>query len=98
MTEHRLKTARGAFAALLSGDKRAEYRRDDRDPSYRPGDVLRLCEWSEEDGFTGREILAVVTHCQRGPFVPEGYVMLSIHIDHERRIFELMEELRQRRP
>lgn len=44
MTTHELKTWPDPFAAIVSGRKRFEYRRDDR--GYAIGDSLRLREWT----------------------------------------------------
>lgn len=78
MTTHDLKTWPESFAAVLSGAKTYEIRRDDR--GFAVGDRLRLREWDPEwrteryfigDGeavtsepphYTGREIIVEITH------------------------------------
>lgn len=45
MTTHDLKVHPPYFAALADGTKTFEARKDDRDPLYAVGDVLRLREW-----------------------------------------------------
>lgn len=73
---HELKTAPSAFCHVIDGTKTAEYRKDDR--GFSVGDVLWLREWSQAFGYTGREATAVITHITRGPWVPEGFAMLSM--------------------
>jgi hypothetical protein len=94
---HELKTWPSQFLALSTGDKLAEFRKNDRD--FRVGDTLVLCEWipghaqSERYGdedpapgrYTGNQLRARVTHIVSGtetPFgIPPGYVMMSIHLE-----------------
>lgn len=65
MREHKLKTWPGPFAAVLSGAKLYEIRRDDRD--FAVGDVLLLREWKPCSGrYTGREIKRRVTYMTKG--------------------------------
>jgi hypothetical protein len=78
-----LKTWPQSFEPTWRGEKRAEFRIADRE--FAVGDTLLLREWvpgrgGGEDGYTGREIEAVVTHILLGPDfgIPEGYAMLSI--------------------
>lgn len=89
---HHLKCWPEPFVALLSGDKTAEFRKDDRD--YRVGDTLVLQEWNpklmlDSQGlapgyrpgrYTGREIRRIVTHAIYGPAfgIPQGYCMMSL--------------------
>ena len=75
MRTHELKTWPEPFAAVLSGAKTYEIRKDDR--GYMVGDVLVLKEWEPEeewvgghrmmpqagyDGYTGRTLRRVVTY------------------------------------
>lgn len=94
MTVHELKIWPDSFAALVAGDKKAEFRENDRD--FRVGDVLVLKEWvprryaltkrmeteSYIDHYTGDELRATVTHILDGLTnnfgVPPGYVVMSI--------------------
>lgn len=73
---HELKTWPEFFWPLLNGKKTAEYRKNDR--NFAIGDTLRLREWSPDDGYSGREACAVVTHITDGELMPAGYVMLSL--------------------
>lgn len=75
---HSLKIAPEPFEAVKRDLKTAEYRRDDREPRFEVGDVLLLREWTEDEGYTGRRTMRVVTHVARGPFIPDGYAMLSL--------------------
>lgn len=83
MKTHELKCWPEPFAAILSGAKRCEWRRDDR--GFATGDFLRLREWrvtdwqAGGDGYTGQELRAVVTHILRDACdVPPGFVVMSI--------------------
>lgn len=78
MKIHHLKTWPEYFRAVVSGAKKVEIRKDDRD--FRVDDVLCLEEYDINTGkFTGEKITVKVTHCLRGqPWVPDGYVAMSI--------------------
>jgi hypothetical protein len=77
MTVHELRTWPEPFALTWEGVKTAEFRADDRD--FAEGDRLRLREYDPaRDAYSGRWIEADVTCCTRGPFVPRGFVMLSL--------------------
>ena len=75
---HDLKILPHYFEAVKRGDKRFELRENDRD--YKEGDVLRLREWSEFIGYSGREITVQVTYMLRGPGfgLREDYCILSL--------------------
>jgi hypothetical protein len=76
---HELKIWPVAFAAVWSGHKTAEFRKHDRD--FNVGDVLCLREYDEEsDLYTGREVIATLTHMQKGFGIPEEFIMLSFQI------------------
>lgn len=85
--EHELKVHARFFSALADGRKPFEVRRDDQEPPYRVGDVLRLreCEWNPPEwlgvavgwlmctqGYTGREVRRRVTYVLRHADFPEG--------------------------
>ena len=70
---HDLKAWPEPFAAMLSGRKTYEIRRDDR--SFMVGDELRLREWdpspwsgtlSSARGYTGRELRGLIVHKSHG--------------------------------
>ena len=78
---HDLKVWPVFFAALASGDKTFELRRDDR--GFAVGDRLRLREWSPSaECYTGREVSRVVTYKLSGPSVvggiADGYCVLGL--------------------
>lgn len=75
---HALKLLPEYFADVKTGTKTFELRKDDR--GFKVGDVLRLKEWSEPTGFTGKQELRVVTSVLRGPVygLADGFVILSI--------------------
>lgn len=89
MAVHELKTWPEPFAAVRSGDKRHEVRRDDR--GFAVGDTLRLREWDPAAAsfdlgtrgrYTGRVERVRVTYLTRGPEwgVPAGMVVMSIRL------------------
>lgn len=80
MMIHDLKILPVHFQAVERGEKRAELRKWDR--SFDTGDTLRLREWTEADGYTGRQIDVRVVHiCNVHEYAP-GYVMLSFFLLH----------------
>ena len=78
MTTYELKVYPTHFAAVQSGAKRAEIRRDDR--GYAVGDVLVLREFEPGVGaLTGRYVEVRVTHVLRGfEGLAPGFAALSI--------------------
>lgn len=76
---HVLKTWPDAFRALWSGDKRFEYRLNDR--GFAVGHDLELLEYDPHNNeFSGRSILARVTWIAEGKFgIPAGYCVMSIY-------------------
>ncbi len=82
--DHRLKIRQEHFIDVSIGNKRAEFRRNDRD--YRVGDTLILCEYGSfpwidvEEGFSGEETPVQVTHITDLSEWAPGYVMLSISL------------------
>lgn len=81
---HSLKTWPEPFAAVLRGDKTAEFRKNDR--GFAAGDELVLMEWAPNPSlraggeYTGRAIapLRVTDVRAGGQFgIPDGYAMLS---------------------
>lgn len=79
MSTHVLKTWPEPFAAIVRGDKTAEFRKDDR--GYEVGDTLALHEWDPTtEAYSGRIRAVEVTDIRRGGAfgIPDGYAMLSI--------------------
>lgn len=78
---HELRTLPEYFLRVADGTKSFEVRRDDR--IYAVGDRLWLREWSEDQGYSGRDQWAVVTYIlQGGQFgVEPGYVVLAIRLE-----------------
>ena len=75
---HKLKTWPEYFQAVRSGKKNFEIRKNDRD--YQVDDTLILEEYDPATGYTGEIPLKLeVTYIlDKQPFVPEGYVCMSI--------------------
>ena len=76
---HELKIYPKYFAAVLSGAKTFEIRKNDRD--YQVGDMLLLREWDNIE-YSGRTIRAEITYIMRDDFIgiAEGCVALGIKI------------------
>ncbi|NSV01869.1 DUF3850 domain-containing protein [Enterococcus faecalis] len=74
VTVHELKILPEYFSAIVSGEKRFEIRKNDR--NYKVGDILRLMKY-EDDNFTGdvhvSEITYITDFAQQ-----DGYVVLGI--------------------
>ena len=73
---HELKTAPAPFICVSLDQKRAEFRKNDRD--FKVLDTLILREYDIFHGYTGSYELRYITHIQEGFGIPDGYVMLSI--------------------
>lgn len=76
---HELKTWPEYFALVENNTKTFEVRRNDR--HFKTGDTLILKEWSVTEGYTGKQIEAVVTYVFRGGNLgglQPGFVVLSI--------------------
>jgi hypothetical protein len=69
--EHELKTWPVYFDAISFGGKRFEVRRDDR--PFSTGDTVRLREWDEAKGYSGRQLMFRIGYVLRG-FLPEHVV------------------------
>jgi len=84
MALHELKCWPIPFAAVSSGAKTFEFRKNDR--NFRMGDTLLLREWipsacRNRDGeYTGGQLRFRVTYLLAGPSfgVPTGYCVMSI--------------------
>ena len=80
---HTLKCDAKPFGAVWDGTKRAEIRFNDR--GFQVGDVLVLRETEGLTGhgepvYTGREIMAPITHMQGGYGLQETLVVLSLRV------------------
>jgi hypothetical protein len=77
---HLLKIHPGPFAAVASGRKGHELRRDDR--GFQVGERLLLQEWDLAHGYTGREMLRTIAHITRNGSACWGllddYVVLGL--------------------
>ena len=80
MKIHELKTWPRFFQAVWDGRKTLEIRKNDR--AYQVGDILLLQEWEPDlCEYTGLVVACKVTHIvNEQPFVPEGYVAMSIRV------------------
>jgi hypothetical protein len=78
MTTHTVKCWPEHFAPLLSGEKTAELRLNDR--AYAVGDLLINAEWEPMTRtYSGRETCHRITHIvSDGPWLVAGYVLLSL--------------------
>lgn len=79
MMTHELKVWPEYFGALWRAEKRFEVR-ERRDRDFQVGDRLRLREWSEATGHSGREIEAEVTYVLEGGIfgVAPGHCVMSL--------------------
>ncbi|MBP2850544.1 DUF3850 domain-containing protein [Dickeya oryzae] len=78
---HDLKIGPMYYAEVLSGRKKAEFRKNDRD--YQCGDLLVLREWEGE--YTGNKLIVKITHILPIENLISGcgdWVMLSIDTAH----------------
>ena len=81
---HDLEISPRFFGDIVSGEKRCEIRRNDRD--YRVGDLLLLREYDQKGGgrYTGQSVLVRVTHIVHESSISEfnllapGCVVMSI--------------------
>jgi hypothetical protein len=77
MTTHELKTWPIYFAALASGRKTFELRRNDR--NFVEGDQLRLREWNPDtESYTGAEIECSVSYVLTGNGLCDGFAALGL--------------------
>ena len=76
--EHELKTWPMYFEAVRSGKKPFEIRENDR--RFQIGDTLRLLEWDESSGFTGRDLRRSITYALDDSFwgISTGFVCLGL--------------------
>lgn len=79
MTKHHIKCSPLYFQPMVDGDKRFEYRENDRD--YKVGDMLVIEEYSIfTDKYTGRNIWFDITFIFQGDLgLPDGYCIMSLN-------------------
>jgi hypothetical protein len=78
---HCIKTWPEFFRAVVTGDKTAELRKNDR--GYEVGDCLCLQEFNPNKGdYTGEMVCAWVTHIIHGPAfgLADGHCMMSLRV------------------
>jgi hypothetical protein len=80
---HELKTEPPYFELIRTHQKTFEVRRNDR--KFKVGDVLQLKEFipatvmhRKDEGFTGRELSALVTLIYQGKGIDPDYVVMQI--------------------
>lgn len=74
---HRLKIKTEHYQAVIAGKKNFEIRKNDR--SFTVGDSILLLEWSEKAGYTGKEVMRMITYILSKPIygLKQGYCILS---------------------
>lgn len=80
MKEIHVKIKREYFSGVLSGNKKAEFRINDR--NYKAGDLLFLNEIKDCGAYTGRFVKTLITDvCDVSSFCgSENMVMISIEV------------------
>lgn len=76
MKIHELKTWPEFFKDVISGAKTFELRKDDR--GFRAGDILWLREWTQKEGYTGRETKRKILYVLSGLGLEKGYVCMAL--------------------
>lgn len=73
---HELKILPEHFQPVVDGVKLAELRKNDRD--FKIGDYLKLREWSDVGGYSGKIVVRKIIHiADVGAYLP-GFVLLSM--------------------
>lgn len=86
MRVHELKTWKMSFEAVLSDEKRFEFRKGDR--NFRVGDMLWLREYCPFSGeYSGRSVHRMVTHLS----FAGGFVIMSLQTPTEAEAAESVE-------
>lgn len=87
---HEIKVSSDYFYSIVSGDKKATVRVNDRD--YKVGELLLKNEVDKNDRFTGNSILLEITHILKDEkFLPSPLVMMSFDVlivDKDKKIME----------
>jgi len=78
MKIHELRTWSEYYWKIVKGEKKWEYRINDR--NFKPGDILFLREYSPETGnYTGEGIIVMIERIWNGlPGMPADYCILDI--------------------
>lgn len=98
MQDNNIKIQSEYFEAVLRGEKRAEWRKNDRD--YKEGDIYTLNEVGADRRLTGRSVQIRITHVvYGGKFeMPKDYCMFSfVRTDEDERCAVLERALQQSR-
>ena len=74
--KHKLKIFPAFFDAVVSGEKNFEVR-DNNDRGFKHGDIVRLCEFTKEGMYTGREIEKRITYVSNYGQL-DGYVVFGM--------------------
>lgn len=80
---HELKSWPKYFERVLSGSKRCEIRRNDRE--FKIGDFIHLREWSKEsEAYTARELLVRITDLSPGGQfgIDPDFCVMSVVLPH----------------
>jgi hypothetical protein len=84
---HDLKCWPASYRAIVSGRKRFEFRKDDRTPAFRSGDVVCLHEFDptaaisgdgDVRGFTGKKLVMFIGFVERSATMPDGWCGFEI--------------------
>ncbi len=79
MSVHILKCWPDPFAAMVTGKKVHEFRKNDR--GFQVGDILELHRFSPDTGcYSGSVIHREVTYVGTGFGIPDGFVCMSVRV------------------
>ncbi len=98
MQDNNIKIQSEDFEAILRGEKRAEWRKNDRD--YKVDDIYNLNEVGTDRRLTGRSVQIRITHVVYGgkSEMPKDYCMFSfVRTDENERCAILENALQQSR-
>lgn len=74
---HHIKCHQEPFEAMMMGRKLHEFRKNNR--NYQVGDELVIREYDpQENDYTGRAMVRIVTYVGTGFGIPDGFVCLSV--------------------
>lgn len=76
-----LKSWPAEFAAVRSGDKAFEIRRDDRDPAFERGDLVLLREWlPTSQRYSGEQVTVEIGYVERSACLPAGWCGFAVRL------------------